>query len=135
MTRLDKILNKVSDFLLTLQKLTGHWIWMSTEDLRSEELEMILPMKEIKDKGTLEALQHIGFNGRVFVEKMSVGISFVGDACFLCECPWKVKVDIEDVGEAYLCSEHLNYAKNNWRYHFKITRQRRALTVRALRRR
>ncbi len=42
MTRLDKILNKVSDFLVTLQKLTGHWIWMVTGDVRSEELARAL---------------------------------------------------------------------------------------------
>jgi len=50
MTRMDKILNKVSDFLVTLQKLTGHWIWMVTEDVRSEELEMILPMRARANK-------------------------------------------------------------------------------------
>ena len=124
MTRLDKILNKVSDFLVTLQKLTGRWIWMVTEDVRSEELEMILPMKEITDEGNLEALQRIGFDGRVFVEKKSTGFSFVGDDCFMCERLWKVKVDIEDVGEAYLCREHLKYVKNNWNKPLTITRQR-----------
>jgi hypothetical protein len=121
---LDKILNKVSDFLLTLQKLTHLWVWIGTEDVRSEELEMILPMKEITDEGNLKALQRIGFDGRVFVEKKSTGLSFVGDDCFMCERQWKVKVDIEDVGETYLCREHLNYAKNNWKKPLKITRQR-----------
>ena len=124
MTRLEKILNKVSDFLVTLQKMTGVWIWMVTEDVRQKELEVILPMKEVTDEGNLKALQRIGFNGRVFVEKKTTGISFVGDDCFMCERQWKVKVDIEDVGEAYLCREHLKYAKNNWKKPLTITRQR-----------
>ena len=124
MTWLDKILNIVSDLLVTLQKLTGVWIWMVTEDVRQKELEVILPMQEISDEGTLEALRRIGFDGRVFVEKKPTGISFVGDDCFMCERLWKVKVDIEDVGEAYLCREHLNYIKNNWKKPLKITRQR-----------
>jgi hypothetical protein len=121
---LDKILNKVSDFLLTLQKLTHLWVWIGTEDVRSEELEMILPMQEITDEGTLTALQRIGFKNRVFVEKKSTGFSFVGDDCFICERLWRVKVDIEDVGEAYLCKEHLNYVKNNWKKSLTIIRQR-----------
>ncbi len=121
---LDKILNKISDFLLTLQKLTHLWVWIGTEDVKSEELEVILPMKEIIDEGTLKELQRLGFNGRVFVEKSSIGLSFVGDDCFMCERLWKVKVEIEDVGEAYLCSEHLNYVKNNWKKPLKITRRR-----------
>ncbi len=121
---LDKILNKVSDFLLTLQKLTHLWVWIGTEDVRSEELETILPMKEITDEGNIKALQRLGFNGRVFVEKKPTGLSFVGDDCFMCEHQWKVKVDIDDVGEAYLCREHLTYAKNNWKKPLKITRQR-----------
>jgi hypothetical protein len=124
MTWLDKILNIVSDFLVTLQKLTGVWIWMVTEDVRSEELETILPMQEITDEGTLKTLQRIGFKNRVFVEKKPTGISFVGNSCFICERPWKVKVDIEDAGEAYLCREHLNYAKNNWKNPFKIIKRR-----------
>ena len=124
MTRLDKILNKASDFLVTLQKLTNRWVWMVTEDVRSEELDMILPMQEITDEGNLKALQRLGFNGRVFVEKKPTGFSFVGDDCFMCERLWRVKVDIEDVGEAYLCSEHLTYVKNNWKKSLTITRQR-----------
>ncbi len=126
MTRLEKILNKVSDFLLTLQKLTHLWVWIGTEDVRSEELEMILPMKEVTDEGNIKALQRLGFNGRVFVEKKSPGLSFVGDDCFMCERLWKVKVDIEDVGEAYLCSQHLKYVKNNWKKPLTITRKRQA---------
>ena len=124
MTGLDKILNKVSDFLLTLQKMTHLWVWIGTEDVRAEELEVILPMQEISDEGTLEALRRIGFNGRVFVEKKPTGISFVGDDCFMCERLWKFKVDIEDVGEAYLCREHLDHEKNVWKKSLKITRQR-----------
>ncbi len=58
MTRLDKILNKVSDFLVTLQKLTSAralltalersiLTWGSaTEDVRLEHVEKILPKEE-----------------------------------------------------------------------------------------
>ena len=33
---LDNILNKISDFLLNLQKLTNIWVWYVMEDVRPE---------------------------------------------------------------------------------------------------
>jgi hypothetical protein len=39
---LDSILTKVSDAILTLQKLTNIWVWQVTEDVRPEDMERAL---------------------------------------------------------------------------------------------
>jgi len=39
---LDSILTKVSDAILTLQKLTNIWVWQVTEDVRPEDVERAL---------------------------------------------------------------------------------------------
>ncbi len=38
----DSILTKVSDTILTLQKLTNIWGWQVTEDVRPEDVERAL---------------------------------------------------------------------------------------------
>ncbi|MHC4535576.1 MAG: hypothetical protein ACYS6K_16625 [Planctomycetota bacterium] len=40
---LDEILNKVSDFILSLQKLTNIWVFHATEDVKQEDVASILP--------------------------------------------------------------------------------------------
>jgi hypothetical protein len=42
MMDLDSILTKVSDAILTLQKLTNIWVWQVTEDVRPEDVERVL---------------------------------------------------------------------------------------------
>jgi hypothetical protein len=43
---LDKILNKISDFILSLQKLTNIWVFHATEDVRQENVASVLPPEE-----------------------------------------------------------------------------------------
>ncbi len=38
----DSILTKVSDTILTLQKLTNIWVWQVTDDVRPEDVERAL---------------------------------------------------------------------------------------------
>jgi hypothetical protein len=46
---LDTILNKISDAILTLQKLTNIWVWQVTEDVRPEDVE-----RALRKEGTVE---------------------------------------------------------------------------------
>jgi hypothetical protein len=43
---LDTIITKVSDAILTLQKLTNIWVWQVTEDVRPEDVERALLKEE-----------------------------------------------------------------------------------------
>lgn len=82
-------------------------------------------MKEVTDERELQALKEkIGFKGRVFVEKTDTSVTFVGDNCYMCEKPWKVKLDVEDIGDVYLCDEHLDNAKKKWKRPIKIVLER-----------
>jgi hypothetical protein len=47
---LDEILNKISDFIPSLQKLTNIWVFHATEDVRQEDLASILPPGEKPSK-------------------------------------------------------------------------------------
>ena len=40
---LDSILNKISDFILILQKLTNIWVFHATEDVRQDDVASVLP--------------------------------------------------------------------------------------------
>ena len=50
MSVLDTVLNRVSDGILTLQKLTNIWVFHVTEDVRQEDVAQVLP----PEKGTSE---------------------------------------------------------------------------------
>lgn len=43
MSIVDDILNKISDILLTLQKMTNIWVFPVTEDVRQEDVASLLP--------------------------------------------------------------------------------------------
>jgi hypothetical protein len=52
----DRILNKISDFILSLEEFTNIWIFHAVEDFRQEDLASVLPPE--KSTSENEAQRH-----------------------------------------------------------------------------
>ena len=76
------------------------------------------------EKGTMEDLLELRReNSRIMrflrgnrVEVTPVSVSFISDMCYMCDNPWKFKVFAEGISDPiYLCEEHLEKARKNWK--------------------